>query len=219
MAVAGTQHTSQPSVLFAQRPVHPPFQFLPQSLQLADQAEEPGREIRGPNTGSDLSSRSSHPGERRGQTVAPDPVHGAAAPRRRRGARTSVPAAAAEGGPRGGWDDGGNLRRKAFGQTRRLAATNRRRRSEGRPETFDFLGFTHYCGKTLDRRFMVHRKTQARTPVEALPPVDSLPSSPSAVLRLDPSSCRPSLPPPVFPRRASPPLTYGSGWQDFSGSP
>src|SRR5271165_2557758 len=26
-------------------------------------------------------------------------------------------------------------------------------------------------------------------------------------LRLDPSSCRPSLPPPVFPRHASPPLT------------
>src|SRR5271157_1740792 len=37
-------------------------------------------------------------------------------------------------------------------------------------------------------------------------------------LRLDPSSCRPNLPPPVFPRRASPPVTYGSGWQDFSGS-
>ena len=42
----------------------------------------------------------------------------------------------------------------------RFAATNRRRRSEGRPVTFDFLGFTHYCGKTLDGRFMVHRKTQ-----------------------------------------------------------
>jgi group II intron reverse transcriptase/maturase len=42
----------------------------------------------------------------------------------------------------------------------RFAATNRRRRSEGRPETFDFLGFTHFCGKTLDGRFMVHRKTQ-----------------------------------------------------------
>ena len=42
----------------------------------------------------------------------------------------------------------------------RFAAANRRRRREGRPETFDFLGFTHYCGKTLDGRFMVHRKTQ-----------------------------------------------------------
>jgi group II intron reverse transcriptase/maturase len=42
----------------------------------------------------------------------------------------------------------------------RFAATNRLRRSEDRPETFDFLGFTHYCGKTLDGRFMVHRNTQ-----------------------------------------------------------
>jgi len=42
----------------------------------------------------------------------------------------------------------------------RFAATNRRRRSEGRPQTFDFLGFTHDCGKTWDGGFMVHRKTQ-----------------------------------------------------------
>ena len=43
----------------------------------------------------------------------------------------------------------------------RFATANRWRRGEGRPETFDFLGFTHYCGKTLDGRFMVHRKTQS----------------------------------------------------------
>src|SRR5215472_9555336 len=42
----------------------------------------------------------------------------------------------------------------------RYAAANRRQRKEGRPDTFDFLGFTHYCGKTLDGRFMVHRKTE-----------------------------------------------------------
>jgi hypothetical protein len=29
----------------------------------------------------------------------------------------------------------------------RFAATNRRERGEGKPETFDFLGFTHICGK------------------------------------------------------------------------
>ena len=29
----------------------------------------------------------------------------------------------------------------------RFAAVNRRKRGEGRPETFDFLGFTFYCGK------------------------------------------------------------------------
>ena len=31
-----------------------------------------------------------------------------------------------------------------------------------RPETFDFLGFTHYCGKTRKGRFVVKRKTQAK---------------------------------------------------------
>jgi retron-type reverse transcriptase len=29
----------------------------------------------------------------------------------------------------------------------RFAATNREKRGEGKPETFDFLGFTHICGK------------------------------------------------------------------------
>jgi hypothetical protein len=29
----------------------------------------------------------------------------------------------------------------------RFAASNRKRRGEGKPETFTFLGFTHYCGK------------------------------------------------------------------------
>ena len=42
----------------------------------------------------------------------------------------------------------------------RRAEANRRRRGEGRPETVDFLGFTHYCGRTRDGRFMVQRKTK-----------------------------------------------------------
>ncbi|MFQ5973863.1 MAG: group II intron reverse transcriptase/maturase [Alphaproteobacteria bacterium] len=44
----------------------------------------------------------------------------------------------------------------------RFAAANRRRRGQGRPEAFDFLGFTHYCGQTRDGRFMVQRKTQRK---------------------------------------------------------
>lgn len=40
----------------------------------------------------------------------------------------------------------------------RYAASNRKRRGQGKPETFDFLGFTHICGKTLTGRFMVLRK-------------------------------------------------------------
>ena len=39
------------------------------------------------------------------------------------------------------------------------AASNRQRRGQGKPETFDFLGFTHICGKTRKGAFMVLRKT------------------------------------------------------------
>lgn len=41
----------------------------------------------------------------------------------------------------------------------RYAASNRKRRGQRKPETFDFLGFTHICGKTLTGKFMVLRKT------------------------------------------------------------
>ncbi|MGL3104513.1 group II intron reverse transcriptase/maturase [Bradyrhizobium sp. BR 1432] len=36
----------------------------------------------------------------------------------------------------------------------RFAALSRQRRGERRPETFAFLGFTHYCGRTRDGRFI-----------------------------------------------------------------
>lgn len=42
----------------------------------------------------------------------------------------------------------------------RYAAERRVERGLGRPETFDFLGFTHFCGRTLKGRFIVKRKTQ-----------------------------------------------------------
>jgi len=44
----------------------------------------------------------------------------------------------------------------------RFAAERRGRRGAGRPETFDFLGFTHYCARTRAGRFMVLRKTQRK---------------------------------------------------------
>ena len=47
-------------------------------------------------------------------------------------------------------------RRIEFG---RFAEENRRRRGEGKPETFDFLGFTHISGKNRVGRFTVRRKT------------------------------------------------------------
>src|ERR1700681_1743961 len=43
----------------------------------------------------------------------------------------------------------------------RNAARNRQKRGEGKPETFDFLGFTHYCG-TKKGRFVVCRKTAGK---------------------------------------------------------
>jgi len=47
-------------------------------------------------------------------------------------------------------------RRIEFG---RFAEQRRERRGEGKPETFDFLGFTHICGKNRNGTFMVRRKT------------------------------------------------------------
>ena len=45
----------------------------------------------------------------------------------------------------------------------RFAAANRSKRGEGKPETFDFLGFTHICAKTKKgNRFTIRRKTIAK---------------------------------------------------------
>jgi RNA-directed DNA polymerase len=41
----------------------------------------------------------------------------------------------------------------------RYAAHNRRRRGEGKPETFQFLGFVHSCGRTRRGWFTVRRHT------------------------------------------------------------
>jgi len=43
----------------------------------------------------------------------------------------------------------------------RFAAERRQRRGQGKPETFDFLGFTHMCGQTKRGVFTVRRKTIA----------------------------------------------------------
>jgi RNA-directed DNA polymerase len=44
----------------------------------------------------------------------------------------------------------------------RFAATNRKANGLGKPETFDFLGFTHICGKTRAGRFWPRRITRAK---------------------------------------------------------
>src|SRR5512146_1193085 len=52
-------------------------------------------------------------------------------------------------------------------KTRRIefglfAERNRKKRGEGKPETFDFLGFTHICGKDRRGKFALKRKTIAK---------------------------------------------------------
>jgi hypothetical protein len=44
----------------------------------------------------------------------------------------------------------------------RHAGRNRRDRGDGKPETFNFLGFTHSCGKTRKGGFTVLRQTRRR---------------------------------------------------------
>ena len=44
----------------------------------------------------------------------------------------------------------------------RFAAENRARRGDRKPETFDFLGFTHICAKTRNGRFKLKRITSKK---------------------------------------------------------
>lgn len=44
----------------------------------------------------------------------------------------------------------------------RFAEENRRKRGEGKPETFTFLGFTHCCGRTRNGWFKVRRQTSRK---------------------------------------------------------
>ena len=51
----------------------------------------------------------------------------------------------------------------------RFAAQSREQRGEGKPETFTFLGFTHYCGKRRkDGAFIVWRETAKKRLVAKL---------------------------------------------------
>jgi len=44
----------------------------------------------------------------------------------------------------------------------RYAVERRKERGEGKPDTFDFLGFTHICSKSRMEKFTVLRKTSAK---------------------------------------------------------
>ena len=44
----------------------------------------------------------------------------------------------------------------------RFAAQNRKQRGDGKPETFDFLGFTHICATKRNGKFVVLRQTMKK---------------------------------------------------------
>lgn len=44
----------------------------------------------------------------------------------------------------------------------KLATRQRKERGEAKPETFDFLGFTHICGKSRKGRFVLYRHTSKK---------------------------------------------------------
>jgi len=55
----------------------------------------------------------------------------------------------------------------AIGKTKiiefgRFARENRKAKGLGKPETFSFLGFTHYCNQSRNGKFRVKRKTEAK---------------------------------------------------------
>jgi group II intron reverse transcriptase/maturase len=50
----------------------------------------------------------------------------------------------------------------------RYAAERRKERGKGRPETFDFLGFTHCCARTRKETYVVLRRTMRRRAVVKL---------------------------------------------------
>lgn len=53
----------------------------------------------------------------------------------------------------------------------RFAAGNRKRRGLGKPETFNFLGFTFICGRSRAGKFLIKRKTRRdrmRTKLQAI---------------------------------------------------
>lgn len=54
----------------------------------------------------------------------------------------------------------------------RWASGDRQTRGEGKPETFNFLGFTHYCGTTKTGKFTVVRKTMRQKMLKKLTEVN-----------------------------------------------
>ena len=57
---------------------------------------------------------------------------------------------------------GSQCRENALGGVRPICGPASPERGLGKPETFDFLGFTHICGKSKAGRFLLLRKTMRK---------------------------------------------------------
>lgn len=55
----------------------------------------------------------------------------------------------------------------------RFAEENRKKREGGKPQTFDFLGFTHYCDHTRDGRFAMKVRTSRKRFTRAVKSLES----------------------------------------------
>ena len=62
----------------------------------------------------------------------------------------------------------------------RFAQKNRRARGERRPETFDFLGLTHYCRTTRNGKFGLGRKPVGKRVDQTLRRIGAEPASADA---------------------------------------
>jgi RNA-directed DNA polymerase len=66
-----------------------------------------------------------------------------------------------------------------FGRT---AARTRAARGVGKPETFDFLGFTHICGKSKNGRFWLKRITISKRMRAKLAEVSKITTAPIVLI-------------------------------------
>ena len=107
----------------------------------------------------------------------------------------------------------------------RFAVMNRRQRGVGKPETFDFLGFTHYCTTTRRGRFRLGRKPVAKRVNRTLARIDEVlrkrwhhdiwevgKVARAGLRRLAQLLCRPGVGPvhPCVPPQAATPVDAGA---------
>jgi group II intron reverse transcriptase/maturase len=94
----------------------------------------------------------------------------------------------------------------------RFAVERRAAKGLGKPETFDFLGFTHICAKSRDGRFLLMRQTMGLSGISCVAGHEGrrgIPPWPDGKLRRSRTRCWTSCCPAPAP---APPLTRAGCW-------